>query len=255
MRRLVALALLSLVTATTIQAQGFAYSVRSQTYQGEIKEVRGNTIIWESDGKTGPIPYDRATTLTVSGTGDAGFVTPGAVVTISGTLRPDKSIIGASMSVHANPKETGQAVRVTVSEADPQIRVKGQIVSFEPLTIKAIDGISMTQASQQNQRAGAMAPPAYGVVLQVKLRDPKPETVGLILGSAPRLIAAGDTATVTVREDRPKVASAISIRKTEPLKSGRKKPEEKKEEGDAAKKPAEEGTKSAEEEGSKAAEE
>lgn len=207
--------------------------IPTRSMQGEITEVRGRTLMWESDGKSGPIPYDQSTRLTVYASGDPGFVVPGAVVSVSGTLRPDQSVIGASLTVHVNPAQTAAMPGIArVNSSDPQINVKGRLVSLDPLAIKTIDGISMSTGQQQNQ-AGAVVPPIYDTVLKVKLRDPKPASVSLVLGSAPQLIAAGDRVTVTVAQNRPNVASAISVRKSDVLKSGRTKPE----------KPAAEGTK------------
>lgn len=226
-----ALLLTTLTLTCTLPASAQRYGrgmprvqVPTKSMSGTIREVSGNKIVWECDGKSGPLPYDGSTQLTVTAQGDTGFVTPGAVVSVSGTLRAEtKTITGASLTVHVNPAQTaGRPGRVTVNAGDPQINVKGQLVSLDPLVLKVMDGIVFVPARTEPNAVRAI-PPVYDATLQVKLREAKPESVGLALGSMPKLIAAGDSVTVTVRQDRPTVASAISIRKTEVLKSGRTK--------------------------------
>lgn len=201
------------------QSATFRYTVRTKSFQGEITEVRGSTLIWETDGQTGPIPYNKNTRLNVTAKGDPGFVGLGSVVTVSGLLKPDKTIIDATMTVHLNPQQTANIGNANVNQNDPQITIKGRLVNLNPLTIKAIDTITMTSGGQANRAAGGTSPPIFGAVLPFKLRVAKPETINLLLGSAPNFIAAGDSATVVVAEDNPKVASSITIRKTEPLES------------------------------------
>lgn len=225
LRTLLVIATLHLA-ATPVHAQrGATIFIQTKTMQGEIVAIQGSRLIWESEGKRGPIPYDQMTTLNVYASGDPGFVVPGAVVTVAGTLRPDKTITAAMITVHVNPGQTAALPgRASVDTNDPEIQIKGRLVSVDPLVMKAIDGIAFVTGAD-DQRAGANVQPIYDAVLKISLRDPKPEQVSLMLGSAPKLIEVGDKVTVSVREDRPNVANYIGIQKSTVLQSGRKKEE------------------------------
>lgn len=217
-----AIALTTVVDSVT--AQGLTRRFQLRYFDGEIKSVRGSRLVWESDGRTEQIPVNRSTKLTVTGRGDAGFVTPNCYVTVSGTLRPDKSIIGAEMQVHLNPKQTASTPqRAYVEESDPQIRITGRLVNSNPLTLKATDTIEFLPAVRDTNASTVASPPVFGAVLTFKLREPNPENVSLIIGSSPNLISPGDTARVAVSEENPKVAYSVTVRKAEPLSSGRKK--------------------------------
>ena len=228
-RRLALATLIALTAAPAAAQVPFVQAtrqIRTRTVEGEVKNVKGSRVFVEIDGETGPIPVDRNTRLNVAANGDRGFLTPGAVVVVNGTLRPDGTIAGASFTLHPDPKNTVTETARKVNAADPQITVAGRLVSLEPFVIKAIDPIAVVKPDEQN--VGAFAPGGIdvvaasgkrGLVLTVKLRDGLPEEVRMQLGSSPALIAPGDWAAVTFGEDNPNAARAVNIRKTESLKS------------------------------------
>lgn len=226
-------------------------SMRGETksMSGEITQVAGNRVMWEADGNSGPIPFDRTTRWEVKGTGDAGFLSVGSVVTVKGIFKAeDSKIILASFDVHRSPRDTARPGNCTVQTADPNITVKGTVISAEPMAIKAIDTITLIKGSDAN---GQRSRPVSGATLKVEPRGGKVETVGLILGSAPQLIAPGDSVTVTVNSLRPTVAQSISVTKSEPLSSkrgegGKAKEDEKKPAADEGGAKPEEGKSAAE---------
>ena len=209
------------------QFYGQQRQVRTKAVEGEIKEIRGSRLIVEIDGKTGPLPVDRNTNLMVTGKGDLGFLRPGAVVVVSGTLRPDGTVAGADFAVHPNPKQSVDPQVRRVNAADPQITVAGQLVSLEPFKIKALDSIAMVKGEGDNIGINIVGvgevPPAGSIqnaVLTVNLRDGKPQEVSVNLGNSPQLIAPGDWFVASFREDRPQTPFHVTVRKEEPLKSG-----------------------------------
>ena len=216
--------------ATPAAAQGRYVQVRQQvqtkTVEGEVKGMQGTRLIVEIDGQTGPIPVDRNTRLTVSATGDKGFLRPGAVVVVSGTLRPDGTVAGASFVLHPNAQQTITPTARKVNASDPQVTVAGSLVSLDPFVIRTIDPIAVVRPEEGN--VGAWAPGGIDVstanakkdlMLTVKLRDGVPPEIPMDLGGTPGLIAEGDWAYVTFASDNPSVARAVRVRKAEPLKS------------------------------------
>ena len=216
--------------ASTAAAQGrylqTQRNVQTKTVEGEVKAVQGPRVIVDVDGQTGPIPVDRNTQLNVTARGDAGFLTPGAVVVVSGTLRPDGTVAGGWFTLHPNAQETVTPTTRKVNAADPQVTVAGRLVSLEPFVIRTIDPIAVVRPDETN--VGAFAPGGIDVstagaksdlTLTVKLRDGKPKDVSMNLGSALALVEPGDTASMTFREDNPRAAWRVSIRKAEPMKS------------------------------------
>ena len=222
-------ALLAALVTLPASAQNYGQQrqVRTKAVEGEIKEIRGSRLIVEIDGKTGPLPVDRNTELVVTGKGDLGFLRPGAVVVVSGTLRPDGTVAGADFAVHPDPKRSVDPQVRRVNAADPQITVAGRLLSLEPFQIKALDSIAMVKGEGDTWGINILGvgevPPAGSIqnaVLTVNLRDGKPQEVSVNLGPSPQLIAPGDWFVASFREDRPQTPYHVRVRKEEPLKSG-----------------------------------
>lgn len=190
----------------------FAYSFyeagrETKTYDGTITMVKPNQLFWDYDGRTGPIPYDRATRLVVTAPADRDLLKVGRIVSVTGTLDPDRVITNASVEVHTRPKQTVTARQVVVDPIDRKIQVSGRIVREQPLTIKAIDSIS----------PGRAARPIRGLLLTVNLPESNSDRVTVNLSNAPGYVSEGDAATVVVRQDMPNIASAVIVRRSEPV--------------------------------------
>jgi hypothetical protein len=199
-------------------AQTFNYSIPGNTYQGTLADASRGGVVIESDGSKFPVRLDRATQITIYGVGDAGFLRPGMTVTVSGEFHAERqSIEESDISVHLNPRLTARQGVTTMNTDSRRLSIKGVVTSLEPLAIKTID---LVRVQVKSGVAGLTMPPtAAGKLLMVKLRNPNPQQVTLLLGNNLGLAQAGDPVSVFIARERPGVAYSLNVTRTEPLDS------------------------------------
>lgn len=191
-----------------------AVKVETKTLEGTIEAISPQGLVVNIDGQSGPVPMDRQTTLEVTGYGDPGFMQPGAAVWVMGRMQPDGSVSNAQFTIHLSPQETLKTGERTFEASDPSIGFAGRIVSLEPFVVQSLDTIVPEMANPQGgpaKRGRALRNPR----LQVKPEIRQPERVRVIFGPNPALAAVGDEARITIRSDRPNVASRVQITKEE----------------------------------------
>ena len=198
---------LTILAATTALAQQ-----REGTYAGTIKGVRGNVLLVEVDGQTGPVATDAQTKLTVAATGDGGFLTPGVMMAVTGSLRPEGKLTGARFTLHPNAKQTLTTKGRTVNAADPKLTVAARLLSKEPFVVQTLEAIQVQRDGRTVTRVPA------GQKLPVSLASKDPKEVDITLGPAARLIAEGDAVRLTFKKGRA-AATAVSVTKSQPMSS------------------------------------
>ena len=218
MRILTPLFLVTLLTNVAPAQIGISTTYNLLPVQGTVVSVSRRGIVMEVDGKQGPVPMNRNTTIRVEATGDPGFVRKGAVVTVNGAVAGKSSLTNASITVHMNPRQTARQRTRIVSKHASEMTITGVIVSLNPLVINATDLIEM-EVGNANSSVGIVVPPVSPGKIQVQPSQATKERVNLSLGNAINLIAAEDRITYYYRQGRPNLAERVIVRKQEPLKS------------------------------------
>lgn len=194
---------------------GLTYSVQTKTLNGEVAQVSPRGLVAEIDGQQTPVPMNRQTRVRIEGRGDAGFLQPGAFVSVWGKMTPEMTVREANLRVHVEPKQTAQWGRmVNVFEDDPQLSFVGRVVTVEPLVVQAMDTLVPAQRDAQG-RAGKTGRPVQNAKIPLDLYAKSPEEVDVVFGTDLSMAAAGDELKVIIREDRPKVADAVIVKKSE----------------------------------------
>ena len=203
--RLTALAcLLAAVPAAAQQRDG--------TYAGTVKGMQGRAMVVEVDGQTGPVPIDGQTRLSVSATGDAGFLKPGVAMAVTGSLRPEGKLTGARFTLHPNAAQTLKPRKRSVDAADPRLTVAARLVSAEPFAVRTLEPIEVTRDGRPVLQVPA------GQTLPVSLASKETQSVDIALGAAANLIAPGDAVRLTFNKGRA-AATAVAVTKAKPMSS------------------------------------
>ena len=194
---------------------GIGVRVQTKTINATVAEVSRRGLIVETDEGNQPVPMNRGTDVRIEGRGDAGFLQPGAVVNAWGTLKPDGRLAEADMRVHVEPNKTLAWGRtINVYDDDPTVSFVGRIVSLEPLVVQAMDTFVPTMRNPQGgpgQQGRAMRNAPITLDLYVK----QPEEVNVCFGTDLSMAAPGDEVAVMIREDNPRFAARVTVRKSE----------------------------------------
>ena len=213
------IAVLFVCTASSgAQAQGktLYVTVEGQWHRGTLLNANPRGVAVDTDAGKLQLRFHTDSTVTMRGTGDAGFLAVGAVVQVSGQLN-GKTLEDADVSVHVNPKATAKPGIVRHSSNTKDFSIKGRVTSLNPLTVRTID---MVRMEVKSQGIGIPSPPtSAGKLLTVALKNPTPESVPLVLAYNLRLAEQGDPISVFVADKKPGYVRNATITKTEPLKS------------------------------------
>ena len=204
--------------------------VKTKSMNATVAEVTRNGIVLDTEDGRQPLPMDGQTIVRVEGRGDTGFVQPGAIVVAWGTMSENMRLAEADFRVHLEPRQTVDAGRmINVFEDEPQINFYGRIVSLDPLVVQSLDTFVPSQRTPQGG-VGQQATPVRDARITLDLYVKDREDVNVCFGADARMAEAGDQVRVTVREDRPQVAYAVTIAKQETATS----PAKRKAEGEGA---------------------
>ena len=187
--------------------------IQTKTINAEIVEISRRGLIVDREGQPTPVPIDRQTEVIIEGEGDPGFVQPGTILYVWGKLKPDMTVIEAGYRVHVEPKKTANWGGLkNVYEDDANIRIMAKVLTLEPFVVQSLDTLVPTQRNERGD-VGRQGRPLRNAKLKLDLYDSQPETVPVSFGTNPKLAEVGDSVAILIREDRPKVASRVTVRK------------------------------------------
>ena len=193
--------------------------VEKKEFLGDVESISPRGIVLKVDGESIPIPIDRQTSLQIQGMGDPGFLQPGAGVWVKGKLKPDGSLINASLVVHPSPKQTlTTGTEHTFNAEDAQVAFAGQIVSLEPLAVRTLDTLVPEMKNPQGGPA-QKGRPIRNATIPISLEVKQPEKVRIEIPANFQAIGETDRVIAVIRSDRPTVASALSVMKQETIQS------------------------------------
>ena len=192
---------------------GLNVPVQTKTINADIVEISKRGLVIEREGQPMPVPMDRQTEIRIEGEGDPGFVQPGVIMNVWGKLKPDLTVIEAGYRVHVEPKRTANWGGLkNVYEEDANINIMAKVLTVEPLVVQSLDTLVPTQRNARGE-IGRQGTPLRNARLTLDPYVPQPETIPVSFGVDPKLAEVGDSVAIMIREDRPKVASRVTVRK------------------------------------------